>query len=395
MTEHNVNYANIMGIDYARDVPHLNDPDPLAFPSDLMTGIAGDFARLYSHHLESPPQFFFFSFLTCLGSIISDRVTLECELKPQPRLYVLILGQSADDRKSTAIGKTIEFFRSVVPNFAICSGLGSAEGLSNVISKHTRVLVCLDEFKSFVSKCGIDSSVLLPCFTSLFEMNSYENNTKKGRFIIENGFISLLAASTIETYQRTWSPDFMNIGFNNRLFLVVGSATRRFPFPQMIPAEQKTTLHLRLRTLLDTIDTRKVLPITQDALDAYSEWYQNIEPSIHTRRLDTYALRLMTLLAVNDSKWTIDQETVAKSIHLCNWQLLVRQLNDPINADNKIAKIEETIRRHTKKGPKSERDLKRAAHVEYEGLHYYKYAKDNLLREGEIIYKDGFYSFKG
>ena len=59
--------------------------DPLIFP-DIMTGVAGDFARIYSRHLESPKHFFYLSFLTCLGSILSTRLTLNCELLPQPRL---------------------------------------------------------------------------------------------------------------------------------------------------------------------------------------------------------------------------------------------------------------------------------------------------------------------
>ena len=67
--------------------------------------------------------------------------------------------------------------------------------------------------------------------------------------------------------------------------------------------------------------------------------------SVHSRRLDTYALRLMPLLAVNDMKTAIDVETVRKAIFLCDWQLEVRKLHDPIDADNALAKMEEKIRR--------------------------------------------------
>ena len=49
----------------------------------------------------------------------------------------------------------------------------------------------------------------------------------------------------------------------------------------------------------------------------------------------------MSLLAVNDLKNEIDEETVSRVIKLCDWQLAVRKIHDPINADNKIAKMEE------------------------------------------------------
>jgi hypothetical protein len=58
------------------------------------------------------------------------------------------------------------------------------------------------------------------------------------------------------------------------------------------------------------------------------------------------SLRLMMLLAVNNLKNEIDTETVNHAIDLCNWQLEVRKMYDPIDADNAIAKVEVAIRRY-------------------------------------------------
>ena len=52
------------------------------FPAQMLTGLAGDFARLYGAHLESPLQYFFFTFLTGLGSILSRRLTTDSEISP-------------------------------------------------------------------------------------------------------------------------------------------------------------------------------------------------------------------------------------------------------------------------------------------------------------------------
>jgi hypothetical protein len=143
----------------------------LAFPQGVITGAAGRFADVYSSNLESPREFFFMSYLTCLGAILAKRLTLSSELKPQPRLYTLLLGQSADDRKSTAIEKTVDFFRDTIDRdagFHVCHGVGSAEGLQKRLEDTKEgLLLYLDEFKTFVSKCKIDSSVLLPCVNKL------------------------------------------------------------------------------------------------------------------------------------------------------------------------------------------------------------------------------------
>ena len=68
-------------------------PD-LVFPDLVMSGVGGEYASLMAQYIEAPIQFPYFAFLTCLGSILSSRLTIKTYLKPQPRLYVLILGPS-------------------------------------------------------------------------------------------------------------------------------------------------------------------------------------------------------------------------------------------------------------------------------------------------------------
>ena len=78
----------------------------LDFPTWVMSGIAGDFARIYGEHLEPPDHFFYMSYLTILGLYLSDRLFLNSQRKPPPRLYTILLGESGDTRKSTAMEET-------------------------------------------------------------------------------------------------------------------------------------------------------------------------------------------------------------------------------------------------------------------------------------------------
>ena len=45
-----------------------------------------------------------------------------------------------------------------------------------------------------------------------------------------------------------------------------------------------------------------------------------------------------------------------------DWQLAMRKLYDPIDADNEVAKMEERIRRNLRTRAMSIRDLKRSCH---------------------------------
>ncbi len=368
----------------------MSGNNTLDFPP-IMKGAAGEFAGLFASYLEVPEHFLYMGYLTCLGSCLADRLTLASEIAPQPRLYVVLLGESADDRKSTALSKCCDFFRETVlgDGFHVCHGVGSAEGLQERLKESNCLLLCLDEFRQFVSKCKIENSVLLPCVNTLFELNRYESRIKKRKIHLENAHLSLLAASTIETYERTWTPSFTDIGFNNRLFLVPGSGERKYSFPAKVPDNERYYQKQRLGEILQHVGSGLEMDITQEARDIFHQWYMNVDRSIHAKRLDTYALRLMSLLAVNELKSVIDVELVHTVTALADWQLEVRRVHDPIDADNKVARMEEKIRRALGRRDLSKRDLSNAANARRDGLWCFEMARRNLRHANEIGFNRG------
>lgn len=359
---------------------------PLSFPAQIITGAAGYFADVLSDCMEPPRHFFFMAYLVCLGAILSKRITLKTELKPQARLYLVILGESADDRKSTAINKTVDFFQSALTDFQICFGVGSAEGLQRRFLKDSNLLLVYDELKAFVGKAKVDGSVLLPCVCTLFESNRYESHTKDREIILTDACLSILAASTIETYERTWDSAFQDIGMTNRLFIVPGQGKRQHAIPGRVPYPQWDLMRNELRKIINAALITPELDITPEARALYETWYLNLEQSIHTKRLDTYALRFMILLAVNAEKNEVDEAITQDVIHLMNWQLKARRLHDPIDADSAIAKIEEKIRRTLTTGPRTDRDLKRTLHYNRIGTWVFSNAIRNLTNSNEIIF---------
>jgi hypothetical protein len=368
-------------------VPEEGPKPSLVFPYNVMSGAAGNFAEVYGSILETPKEFLFMSYLTCLGTVLAKKLTLNSEIAPQPRLYTLLLGQSADERKSTALTKTISHFREALQSFDVCWGVGSAEGLQKRLEKAGEgLLLCLDEFKQFVSKCTITSSVLLPCVNTLFESNRYESKTKSVDINLTDAHLSLLAASTVQTYERTWEGSFTDIGFNNRLFLVPGTSEKKHSIPPQVPRDQKVLLINQLVEVLKVVGDHRTLDIVPQARSTYHDWYMGLERSVHSKRLDTYALRLMSLIAVNSNLVEVDEDTVKKAIALCDWQLQVRSMYDPIDADNAIAKMEEKIRRQLRAGPKTERQLKQNTNAQRSGTWFFETARKNLVRVEEIVW---------
>lgn len=366
---------------------HIITPDPLEVP-DVMTGAAGSFAETLSSYLEPAKIFFYTAYLACLGNLAAGRLVLNSEIQAEPRLYVLILGESADDRKSTSISKTVSFFRSATEDFPVCHGVGSAEGLQKILMNSDRLLLCLDEFRAFTSKCKIESSVLMPAVTTLFESRYYESHTSKKSVVIENASLSILAASTVDTYEQIFDEHFLAIGFPNRIFLCPGKGRRRFSLPIRIPDHDWASLKRDLLDVLAHIEDLRTVEITYGARKLYHEWYMGLPQSVHAKRLETYAMRLMPLLAVNELKNCVDEEIASKVIQLMDWQYRVRRRYDPIDADNLMARTEEKIRRSLETGPKTRRELSRAVHASRIGTWFFETAVTNLTRGGQILTED-------
>jgi hypothetical protein len=363
------------------------------FPYQVLAGPAGNFANVYNDLIESCQQFLYMAYLTCLGNALCPKLSIKTTLKTQPRLYVVLVGESADDRKSTAIDAAVDFFRLVLDrDFHYSEGVGSAEGLQRVLKKAeeqyadqaTGTLLVHDEFKAFVSKCNIDNSVLLPCVNTLFEKTRYENSVKKNEIIIEKAYLSMLAASTTETYERIYKPHFFHIGFPNRIFLVPGTTQRKYSLPEEIPNEKNQQIKQELIAVLKYAKDGIRYNLTGDAREYYQHWYLNRDNSVHVKRMETYSLRLMMLLAANEQKQEIDLDIVQKATALCDWEVEVRKLYDPIDADSIYAQMEEKVRRHLSNGPMKDWELKRKTAANRAGLHIYMTALNNLQKAGEV-----------
>ncbi len=360
--------------------------ETLKFPKGIITGCAGNFSSLYAEYTEAPEEFYFVSFLLFMGNLIADRLTMKSEISPQPRINALLLGASGELRKSSAVDATIKFYREAIEGFEVCGGVGSGEGLAKRLSENNKTVLFFDELKQLVSKCKIEGSVLLPTLTTLFEKNYYENNTKTSTVKIENAYLSVIACSTVKTFEGIWNSAMSDIGFTNRLLLIPGNTDKRIPIPKCIPQSEKDKIKKELASILKRIGDFKELDIEDEANEVYADWYNKMERSDYSRRLDTYAMRLMMLFAVNDGKDIIDSESVLKAICFCDWQLKVRKELTPIDADNAIARMEEKIRRQLSKRNMKRRELQQYTNANRVGSWSLETALNNLIKSGEIKY---------
>ena len=381
---------NNKGTRGARLEGRLRNTD-LSFPLHAATGVIADFARQYASGTEVPEEFYFVAGLAMLGAVCSPDLKMNIGMEIDTRFYTVLLGDSYSVKKSTAMRNTVEFFSNLaIRPLKVSYGVGSAEGLARELSSNPNLVLAHDELRSFLDKTKVQSSVLLPMTTSLFEGHDWDNVTKEKDkcFSVRNAHLSLIGCCTTATYENMWSQEAIAIGFPNRLLLVNADARPKVAWPKPVEEHILGEIKGRIQRLLARLPLR--YEISPDARRHWETWYEALPSSEHVKRLDTIGLRLLPLVALTNDKEIIDMETVDSVCAILDYELRLRIMTDPIDADDRIAKLEEKIRRTLKsRGPLSNRELRRAVHAEREGVWAYQTAIGNLLNVKDVWQDSG------
>jgi len=364
----------------------------ISFPEESIVGSVGDLARLLAHGTEVPEEFYFASGLTVLGSICAVGLRLKIGLNVAPRLYTVLLGESYGVKKSTAQKRTIEVFENIVAQMVLLEppdvvyGVGSAEGLMRQLSNHSQLLIAYDELKAFVDKCRVQNSSLLPMVASLFEGEDWDNTTKTSNSTqsVRGVHLSLLGCCTTDTYASMWTNDAIAIGLPNRLFIVGADRKRRVAWPDAPDQKQLEDISERIKDQIQRLPI--TFDITREARAMWEHWYNSLPASEHAKRLDTIGLRLLSLLTLTSDKDCVDVDTVQTVKSILDYEFNIRRVTDPIDADNKIARLEEGVRRVLGTvGSLDKRNLRRRLHADRYGLWAYERALANLKAAGDIV----------
>lgn len=371
----------------------------LSFPNRAIVGSVGDLARTLADGTEVPVEFYYAAALTVLGAICATRLKLNIAFDSEPRLYTVLLGESYSVKKSTAMKKTIEFFRRVTApdpwsSFGIVYGVGSAEGLARELTGKANTLLAYDELRAFVDKCQVKGSTLLPMVTSLFEQTRWHNATKsrKASLTVDDAHLSVLSCCTMDTYSDIWKRDAIAIGLPNRLFVVNADAQAKVAWPTNPDERELANIAESVRS---QITKCKTFDITPEGKDAWAAWYENAPASEHSRRLDTIGFRLLALIALVTDKDVVDLETVQTVTAILKYEFDLRTLTDPIDADSTIAQLEEKVRRQLRgKGSLSPRELQQAVNAHRAGLWAFNAAIVNLHKNNEVEYSQNVFSLR-
>ncbi len=367
-------------------------------------GLAGRYRDVVSPCTEAPEVFHLGSFLAAVGCLIGRKAWVYSPQKVYPNFYCLLVGKTANARKTTAYQFALDLFEETQNlledrHSKRLNGLASVEGLALAMQHPQppdpyRILCVEDEFRSLVTKSGQRAVAnLIPKVTELFNCpRAFEVNTRTNPIHIQNPFLCMLAASTRAWFEQSLTQRDVSGGFLNRWLLFEGASEKLLPTPP--PVEQGPWEDVVVE-VADAIHSNSgFFRFTSKADRFYSDFYAAARrdfDSEATSRTDLHARKLGLLYAIlaNREDNLIHLEDIESGVEVAKY---CARVAEPIAACLEVSHQrgheERLISLIRSRSGVEKRDLYRALHV---SVFEFNRILDPLVKDGIIRVENGRY----
>jgi hypothetical protein len=363
---------------------------PIIFDLKTMwpeSGFLRDYVDFAASVTDAPDQFHAGTALTVLGTATQRRIYYQMGInKLYPNFFTALVAPSSVYRKSTSIkigGSITHYYKPglIFPRefsterFLLHLAKTSSQGLFYF----SELAELLDQFKRSYAE-GI-----LALLTDFYDCPSkYERETQKdGLQVINDVYISILGASTVDWLNKNMSQDQSEGGFWPRFLF--WPARERKPLMEIPPEPddlKKNTLVYQLKEL-EGVAGKVILTDPAEAL--YRSWCRKSDQSAmrhplgpsfikYLSRMQSYAIKIAMLFEVSETKGLdISEVAMQKALALVDWLVdeLAYMFVHDIAADRRMAKEQQLMRVVRDRPGITKRDALRAMHIpakEFDGL---------------------------
>jgi hypothetical protein len=241
-------------------------------------GLAGDYLKLVGPQTEADPSALLVSLLTGVGAMFENSVHAKVgATKHSTNLFSVIVGETAQARKGTAISEIVRFLGIIDPEFRknILSGLSSGEGLieavrdpqegmvpSNQKGKPAewgivdpgvadkRLLVRENEFAQVLQNMSRNGNTLSPILRQAWDCEQLRVMARSNKNRCMDPHIGLLASITNDELQQLLTSTDRSNGLANRILWTCARRVRVLPQGGDVDGLALEVLAKRLREVL-------------------------------------------------------------------------------------------------------------------------------------------------
>lgn len=240
----------------------------------------------FTENQESPEDFHIWVALSLIASALSRNVWLDRgHYKLYPNLYVVLIAESANLHKSTAIRIGMSLLREVgQEQLNIFSQKTTPESLIKLLSeiyeeqKRSVGIIEASEFSVFLGNTKKDQS-LIQLLTDLYDCPAYWDYTTigRGKNICNNVCINLLGGSTVEWMKSSLPEESMGGGFFSRLIPVYRiESLRKIAHPDEVMYSSNSLVKDNLlHDLKRVMEMQGPFTWTPKAKIMFTDWYMD------------------------------------------------------------------------------------------------------------------------
>jgi hypothetical protein len=302
----------------------------------------------YVEDTEAPRQFWFWSGLVTLGSVIQRKLYLPYGFeRVYPNLYVLLIADPAA-RKGAPVKLCEQFVKKlqIATSRDSCSKREFTKRLAGVVDTQkyfdsesnawrgqSALTICSKELGSFLA---VDPKGMIDVLTDLFDCHDvWDYGTSgQGEDVLYNVCINFFAATTPVWFSENLPKESSGTGFTSRIIMISDNEVyKRVPRPTYTANQER--LRLLMEHDLELISRLQGAFLWEPAaIEAFDKWYMGIDrinsachdPRVKPfiGRLHIHILKVAMLLKISESdELILDEISIRRAIILIE-QILER-----------------------------------------------------------------------
>jgi len=365
----------------------MNQP----FPPKCWRPLFEEYRDLMAPTTEAADAFHFVSFFAGLGMHVGRGAYIYIAKPIYPNAQVVLVGESYDDKKSTAITKAFAEVGTGAPwdpatnqhAIRMLHGIGSAEALLDILAgRHKsdatitrqRVALVINEFSSLMQKARQKALGNLPPFINecydcpdVLELPSRTSMTIRA----EKPFLCILAGSTQSWLENSISSTDIMSGFANRFLFIIGEpkAPNALPPPpdqNKLDAIKQKLLSIEQQYSNNTAPTAFLLSSDAEQLwcGFYSDWrnkkWAGDLVSTVVKRTPEYIIKLSLIYSITENCTAVSKEQLEAAIAFGWWAAECAQSIFSDFSETRQGKVESRIKHELGKGAQTKREVRLA-----------------------------------
>jgi len=361
--------------------------------------------RAFTENQESPEDFHIWVAISMIASALSRNVWLDRgHYQLFPNLYVVLIAESANLHKSTAIRMGMKLLREVgQEKLNIFSQKTTPESLIKILSEiyeNTKMSIGIieaSEFSVFLGNTKKDQS-LIQLLTDLYDCPTYWDYTTigRGKNVCNNVCINLLGGSTTEWMKSSLPEESMGGGFFSRLIPVYRiESGRKIAHPEdVIYTANGLAKENLLHDLQQIMNMQGPFTWTPKAKIMFSDWYMDYnKPENAPPQLKGYYGRKGDMIIKLSMICSASHEN-SRMITERDFEFAMTLLNENENYMLKLT----SVMGQTEEGDKIEKvlyQIRRAGHLDLSSLQRkvshqmnaltLKACLDTLVQSGQVL----------